>query len=102
MNTSTAPPPPELLAGGAGAGVVVVVGAGGGVGGGATKRAALDTAAVASIMPAPQVLVVQVESGKGRAVALMMPRTWLGVKSGLTDSISEITPLTCAVETLVP
>ena len=73
-----------------------------GVGGGAIKPATLDTAAVASIIPAPQVLVVQVESGKGRALALMMSRIWLGVKSGLTDSMSEITPLTCAVETLVP
>jgi hypothetical protein len=61
------------------------------------------TAAAASSMPLPHKEVVQVlPDGNGLTVACRICSTWAGVKFGLSENISETTPVTCGVAMLVP
>jgi hypothetical protein len=57
-------------------------------------EAALATALPASTMPAPQDDVVQLVSGKARAVLMRTLRMLAAPSVGLAASMSEITPLT--------
>ena len=61
------------------------------------------TAAAASSMPLPHKEVLQVlPAGNGRTVACRICSTWAGVRFGLSENISETTPVTCGVAMLVP
>ena len=62
---------------------------------------AADTAALASMMPAPQ--PPEHDPGSGRAVLLMMLSTCAGLSGlGATDCISATTPATCGAAIEVP
>ena len=66
---------------------------------------AASTAAPASMMPAPQISVLQsrpVPVGNARAVVWILARTCDGVSVGFRDSISEAIPATWGVAMLVP
>ena len=80
-----------------------------------TPACAEATAAAASMMPEPQMAVVQVhdvllggfehagaDAGNARAVLRIFDSTCAGVSAGLIDSISDTTPDTCGVAMLVP
>jgi hypothetical protein len=61
------------------------------------------TAAAASSIPLPQSAVVQVlPEGNGLALLCRICNTWEGVSSGLSENMSETTPVTCGVAMLVP
>ncbi len=61
------------------------------------------TAAAASSMPLPHRDVLQVlPLGNALAVFCRICSTWAGVRSGLSENISETTPVTCGVAMLVP
>ena len=61
------------------------------------------TAVAASSMPLPHRLVLQLlPPGNGLAVFCKMISTCAGVRAGLSENISETTPVTCGVAMLVP
>ncbi len=60
------------------------------------------SAAAASTIPAPQVLVVQLASGNGRAEPASIPVTAAASSSGRNPVISETMPLTTGAARLVP
>ena len=54
-------------------------------------------------MPAPQVVVVQLEpAGNGLALDARTARTWLALSAGATASISDTAPDTIGAAKLVP